>query len=123
VILAGAGAVIAIKGAGDKYWLPGGGSLRGETAEQTVIRELREELGREARLIEEIGRATQYFYAAAEDCNYKMEATFFRAELIDGPAESREHEPYCAPMRDASASFFHQCHAWAIYQAAQTARS
>jgi 8-oxo-dGTP pyrophosphatase MutT (NUDIX family) len=108
VILAGPSAVIAIK-AGDKYWLPGG---------ETAIREVREELGRGVRLMQEIGQATQYFYAADEDCNYKMEATFFRAEFIEEQSELREYEPSCVLIADTNTSFFHQCHAWAINQAA-----
>jgi ADP-ribose pyrophosphatase YjhB (NUDIX family) len=121
VIIEGGEAVVAIKGAQDKYWLPGGGSLSEEAAEETVRREVREELGRSVRLIEEIGRATQYFHAAAEDRNYKMEATFFRAEFTDAQAEPCEHEPYRLPLDNISALFFHVCHAWAVRQAAPAA--
>jgi 8-oxo-dGTP pyrophosphatase MutT (NUDIX family) len=117
VIIQSGEVVVAIKGAVDKYWLPGGGSLGGEAAEETVRREVREELGRGIRLIEEIGRATQYFYAAAEDSSYKMEATFFRAEFTDAPAEPCEHEPYRLPLDSINTSFFHECHAWAVRQA------
>lgn len=119
VILDGTDAVIAIKGTGDKYWLPGGGSLLCETAEETAIREVREELGRGVRLTQEIGQATQYFYAAAEDCHYKMEATFFRAELIDEPSEAVEYQLHWLPLEAVKMSFFHQCHVWAIYRAAR----
>jgi 8-oxo-dGTP pyrophosphatase MutT (NUDIX family) len=117
VIIAGSEVVGAIKGAGDKYWLPGGGSLSGEAAEETIIREVREELGRGVRLIEEIGNATQYFYAVAEDRNYKMEAAFFRAELIGAPSGPGEHELHWLPLGSMSNLFFHQCHAWAVEQA------
>ena len=117
VIIARGGVVLAIKGAGDKYWLPGGGSLRGEAAEETISREVREELGRGVRLLEKIGHATQYFYAIAEDLNYKMEAIFFRAELTDAPSEPGEDEAHWLPLESQGNSFFHQCHAWAVRQA------
>lgn len=123
VILNGTDAVIAIKGIGDKYWLPGGGSLPCEPAEETAIREVREELGRGVRLIKEIGQATQYFYAAVEDCYYKMEATFFLAELTDEPPQAEEYQPHWLPIETLRTSLFHQCHAWAVSQAAQTQAS
>src|SRR5215471_13622651 len=116
VILANPCSVLAIK-VRNKYWLPGGGSRDGETAEDTVVREVREELGRHVRLIEEIGKAIQYFHASEENCSYKMEATFFRAELVDGPTESAEYEISFPPITSVSTSFFHQCHEWAIDQA------
>src|SRR5437870_1595607 len=67
------------------YWLPGGGMLPGETPEETVVREVREELGCTLRLVRKIGEAVQYFYAATEGRYYAMQATFFRAKLVGGP--------------------------------------
>jgi hypothetical protein len=48
------------------YWLPGGGRLVGETPEETVVREVREELGGTLCLVHKIGEALQYFFAASE---------------------------------------------------------
>jgi 8-oxo-dGTP diphosphatase len=56
--------VAAVKGTSGKFFLPGGGCLPGEAAEEAVRREVREELARSVRLIRPIGAATQYFYAA-----------------------------------------------------------
>src|ERR1051325_11397956 len=72
------GTVAAVKGASSKCFLPGGGSLPGEAAEETVRREVREELACSLRLIRPIGAATQYFYAADDDRHYKMSAVFFQ---------------------------------------------
>ncbi len=119
VIMDGAGAVVAVKGAGDKYWLPGGGAHVGESAQATIIREVREELGRGVRLSAEIGRAIQYFYATAEACHYKMAATFFRAELTDEFAAHSEYKLHWLRLADAHVAFFHQCHVWACEQAAR----
>src|SRR5690348_10349000 len=68
-----------------RHFLPGGGSLPNEAPEQTVVREVREELARSVRLIRKIGEATQYFYADADDCHYHMPAVFFAAEFTDEP--------------------------------------
>jgi len=115
VILTDPCSVIAIK-VRDKYWLPGGGSRDGEAADATVLREVREELGRDVRLIEEIGKAIQYFHASEENCSYEMEATFFRAELVAGRKEPAEHEFSYLRLSSVTTAFFHQCHEWAIEQ-------
>jgi 8-oxo-dGTP diphosphatase len=86
------GTVAGVKGTSGKFFLPGGGCLPGEAADQTVRREVREELAGSVRLIRPIGAATQYFYAADDDRYYRMPAVFFLAEFTDGPAEKDEHE-------------------------------
>lgn len=114
VIATEAGRVAAVKGR-DKYFLPGGGLLPDEGPEDTIIREVREELARDARLIRKIGEAVQYFYAATDDRHYRMQAVFFLAELTDhssGLAKA-EHELCWLPVTEAEHAFFHQSHAWA----------
>src|SRR3954469_13500974 len=61
------GTVAAVRGTSGKFFLPGGGCLPGEAAEEAVRREVREELARSVRLVRPIGVATQYFYAADDD--------------------------------------------------------
>jgi 8-oxo-dGTP pyrophosphatase MutT (NUDIX family) len=51
-----AGAVAAVQTLAG-YWLPGGGTRPGETPEETVVREVREEFGHALRLIGTIGEA------------------------------------------------------------------
>src|SRR5262249_40680452 len=80
VIRNSAGAVAAVCGPAG-CWLPGGGALPGETPEETVVREVQEELGCALRVVDKIGEAVQYFFAAADDRHYAMRAVFFRAEL------------------------------------------
>jgi 8-oxo-dGTP pyrophosphatase MutT (NUDIX family) len=106
--------VAAVRGERGMIGLPGGGSLPGETAEATVRREVREELARSVRLIRPIGAATQYFFAASDDCHYKMAARFFLAEFSDEPTGRGEHDLFWLPLADAERAFFHQCHAWAV---------
>ncbi len=68
------GTVATVKGASGRFFLPGGGCLPGEAAEEAVRREVREELARSVPLIRPIGAATQYFYAADDDRHYRMSA-------------------------------------------------
>jgi 8-oxo-dGTP pyrophosphatase MutT (NUDIX family) len=95
--------------------LPGGGSLPDEGPEDTIIREIREELARAARLVRKIGEAVQYFYAATDDRYYRMQAVFFMAELTDEPSgwAQAEHDLYWLPVAEAEQAFYHQSHAWA----------
>jgi 8-oxo-dGTP pyrophosphatase MutT (NUDIX family) len=115
VVVAGANETVAVvKGTSGKFFLPGGGSLPGETAEETVRREVREELARSVRLVRTIGAATQYFYAAGDDRYYKMVAVFFLAEFTDDSTGTGEHDLLWLPTAEAEKAFFHQSHAWAV---------
>jgi 8-oxo-dGTP pyrophosphatase MutT (NUDIX family) len=108
------GTVAAVRGASAMIGLPGGGSLPGETPEATVMREVREELARGVRLLRIIGTATQFFYAADDDRQYKMTAVFFLAEFPDEPTGRGEHEMFWLRLDDAEEAFFHLSHAWAV---------
>jgi len=57
VVITRDGKVALIK-SGRKHFLPGGGSLPGETPEATIVREVREELARPVRLLYRLGEAT-----------------------------------------------------------------
>ena len=103
---------------GQKYFLPGGGSLPGEAPEDTVAREVYEELARRVRLIHKIGEAIQYFFAAADDRHYQMLATFFAGEFTDEPSSGTgEHDLHWLPVTESELACFHACHAWAVSQA------
>lgn len=102
----------------EKYFLPGGGALSGETSEDTVVREVFEELSRNVRLVRKIGEVIQYFYSAADDQHYKMRATFFAGEFTDESHSNSEGENELCWLSKAEAeqAFFHECHAWATRQ-------
>ena len=97
------------------FWLPGGGAEQGESANQTVLREIREELGFESQIQEKIGEAIQFFYAGEQLGWYDMHCTFFRVQLTGAQISEPEHQLIwlASPM---PSSFFHACHAWAIAQ-------
>jgi len=96
-------AVVSGKGA---FWLPGGGSLPGETPDDTVRREVGEELGRVIRLVRRIGEAVQYFHAGEEGW-YRMTAVFFLADLDGDARHAGEHELHWLDPRRDGEQFFH----------------
>src|SRR5262249_42817593 len=100
------GTVAAVRGPAGGIGLPGGGSLPGETPEETLVREVREELARTVRLVRRLGEATQFFYAADDGCHYKMLGVFFLAEFPDEPDGQGEHELFWLPLADVAAAFF-----------------
>jgi 8-oxo-dGTP pyrophosphatase MutT (NUDIX family) len=114
------GTVAAVRGTTGMIGLPGGGSLPGESPEETLVREVREELACSVRLIRRIGEVTQFFYAADDDCHYEMLAVFFLADFPDEPSGRGEHELFWLPVADAARAFFHECHAWAAQQGLKT---
>lgn len=114
VVASEEGRVAAVKGR-DKYFLPGGSSLPDESLEDTIIREVREELARDARLICKIGEAVKYFYAATDDCHYRMQAVFFVTELTEPFGVTKaEHDLWWLPVAELERAFFHQCHSWTV---------
>jgi 8-oxo-dGTP diphosphatase len=117
VIVNDDGEVAMVRGR-HKHFLPGGGSLPGEAPEDTIIREVREELARCVRLLRSTGEAVQYFYSSTDDRHYKMQAVFFTGEFTNETAGGMgEHELEWLPPDEAERACFHACHAWAIRQA------
>jgi 8-oxo-dGTP pyrophosphatase MutT (NUDIX family) len=118
VILARDGKIAMVRGR-HRHFLPGGGSLPNEAPEDTAIREVREELARSVRLTRKLGEAIQYFYSAADDRHYKMDAAFFAGEFTDGASDdgAGEHELCWLPVAELEHACFHECHAWAARRA------
>lgn len=98
-------------------WLPGGGRNGNETPEQTIEREVREELGFGVRVLQWIGDAIQFFLAAEEDRWYEMHARFYLAELAEQADSSGEHALQWIDPRTQQHRFFHACHPWACHRA------
>ena len=96
-----------------KYWLLGGGMHSGETPAETIVREVREEVGRAARAGESLGTAIQFFYAHDEGEWYEMTATFLRAEFDGETGEPAERELRWVDADRQGDLFFHASHVWA----------
>ncbi len=80
-----------------------------------MLREIREECGRQARILGPLGEATQYFRDSTRW--YEMVAVFFRVELDRVVAHSPEFELAWLRPDEAVGSFFHACHEWALSRA------
>lgn len=113
VITDAEGRVAAVKGK-RHYFLPGGGAWPGEMPEQTVRREVREELARALGNLHQIGQAVQYFFA--DEQHYRMEAVFFAAEFAGAAMGEGEHQLEWLDTEQVATGFFHPCHVWAIEQ-------
>lgn len=100
----------------DALWLPGGGCLPGETPEETVRREIREELARDVCLVGRIGSAIQFFFAGDEQIWYRMSTEFFAGTLQGWGDTTAEYELLRVDPRQQQDKFYHECHAWAAVQ-------
>lgn len=122
VVIPGAGARVAairarLKDGTSRYWLPGGGMEADESPQETVEREVREELGRSIHVQDPIVEALQYFYASDEDRWYEMRASFLQGVLTGSPARGGEFDLHWIDPREDARLFFHECHAWAASRA------
>jgi 8-oxo-dGTP diphosphatase len=116
------GRVAVVRGGGSRresYWLPGGGSEAGESPEDTIEREVTEELGRQVRVVARLGAAVQVFFAEDEKRWFRMEATFFEGELGGDSRAAAENEMEWVEPEAACRGFFHACHAWAVRQSTE----
>lgn len=114
VIVNGRGEVATVRPR-RQHFLPGGGSLPGEGPEETIAREVREELARGVRLTRGIGEAVQYFYSADDRRHYEMRAVFFAGEFTEEARDgAAEHELHWLLVAEAERACFHECHAWAV---------
>ncbi|MBK8315380.1 MAG: hypothetical protein IPL01_15740 [Acidobacteria bacterium] len=76
--------------------------------------EVREELACELRIINQIGKAVQFFQSDGQ--NYRMEAVFFEGELIGVISETAEYELCWLDVGQIEEGFYHKCQVWAVKQ-------
>jgi 8-oxo-dGTP diphosphatase len=82
---------LAVVQVGERFFLPGGGSIPGEFPEDTLKREIREETGREIHHHQKIGEAVSYLFASGEENYYQNHGHYYSASLgkkIVEPVES-----------------------------------
>lgn len=104
-------------GGRDHFWLPGGGMHDAESPEETIIREVKEELGRQVQVHRDLGQVIQFFYASDRKCWYRMTAHFLSAELRGEPDGSGEFDLHWVNAAERREEFFHACHVWAAVEA------
>jgi 8-oxo-dGTP diphosphatase len=103
---------------GTALFLPGGGSLPGETPQATLQREVMEECGREIQIGREIGEAIEYLYAPKHGVYYHIQSTFFHAMFMDGEVLQHEEKHIFAWLSaiEAMQHFQRPSQAWAVQQ-------
>ena len=82
---------MVVQHSGYKGWIfPKGHIEKGETSEEAAIREVKEETGISAKIIEKIGE-TKYFYVREGEKRFK-EAVFFLMEFLGGDESTHDSE-------------------------------
>lgn len=105
---------IAVMRVGDEAFLPGGGIRPGETWEEAVRREVREEMGWTIRSPRILARTVEYLQADNRRESTRLEATFVQAEperRALAPVEL-DHELEWMTPADAARLLTHRSHAW-----------
>lgn len=84
-------ALIATKG-GDIWCLPKGIVDKGETSEDTAMREVKEETGLNGRLIDKIGEISYWYFMKEENARCKKTVHYYLMDYISGSTEDHDRE-------------------------------
>jgi 8-oxo-dGTP diphosphatase len=84
-------ALVSVKG-GRNWCLPKGLVDRGETPEDTAVREVREESGLSGRIIDRLGDITYWYYIQGENTKCRKTVHFYLMEYVSGSTSEHDFE-------------------------------
>jgi 8-oxo-dGTP diphosphatase len=122
VIFDDAGRVAVVRTLQD-VGLPGGGSDAGETPEETLEREVREECARGVTVLRRLGETIQFVFVPSEQKHFRKHGVFFAAELgprLPQPPEADNTLLWLSPP-DAIAQLATESQAWVVERVVRAA--
>lgn len=110
---------VAVVDVAGKYFLPGGGVDEGESPEDALRRELKEELGWEINDVKELGNALDHCFSEKANAYITKEETFFTAVRTGaaGHIEEVDHKIIWLSPHEARPRMFHPGQGCAISRA------
>lgn len=106
--------VEGLKNGPRRYWLPGGGCEGDESPEQTVEREVAEELGRRVSATHRFAEAVQVFYSEANQCWFRSNMTFLSGSLGNRLGRKPEHDLTWLDPARMTRAMYHSAQVWAV---------
>jgi 8-oxo-dGTP diphosphatase len=101
-------------------YLPGGGMHEGESPQQTVEREAREECGFVLETRSPLASAIEYVYSVEEEEYFAKECHFLEAAIMGTvPPEEDDHELLWLSLDQAVACLLHESHRWVLERVAR----
>ena len=96
-------------------FLPGGGIDSGETPEQAIEREAREECGLLLKPLSRIGQAVEICYSIAHAVHYEKDSIFIQADVLGSTTRTEaDHQLLWLNQADALEVLSHGSHRWAV---------
>jgi 8-oxo-dGTP diphosphatase len=111
------GQFAAVRGL-EKLFLPGGGIDPGESPEEALIREVREECAREVVIIRPLFSGIQYFVSKTGE-HWEFQCSYFEAQFGAQLDNQPEHTLHWLNAGDAGKLLAHEVHGWAVTALAQ----
>jgi len=103
-------------------FLPGGGTEEGETPEETLIREVREECGFSVAIGRRLGEAAEYRDTLGHEFAIRKDCVFFAATVTSagGAATEADHTLIWLEPQEVETRLAHGSQRWAVRLSCQT---